>query len=192
MTKTIKKIHIYLGLLNLSIVLVFGLAGLKATFKLGGRGMPPETALRYEGYTVPASLADDQAVAEHVRAHLRIASVIHDVRRDADNNLAFAYYTHNGPRRVTVLEKEHRLRLAIHQSGMWSFFDNLHGTASRSAKDWRVQLWAWYNEFSIWSLIAMAISGVYLWFASRPGFLWARISFAAGAGAFVLLYFIAR
>jgi len=192
MAKLIKKIHIYLGLLNLSIVLVFGLAGLKATFKLGGRGMPPVTATRYEPFTVPPSLADDTAVAEHVRAQLRIAAVIHDVRRDPDNNLAFAYYTHNGPHYVTILEKENRLRLAIHQTGMWSFFDNLHATERRDMKDWRVQLWAWYNEFSIWSLIAMALTGVYLWLASRPGFLWAQISFAVGAGAFLLLYFVAR
>jgi len=55
-----------------------------------------------------------------------------------------------------------------------------------------VRLWAWYNRFAIWSLIAMAITGTYLWLASRPRYRVAQYSFAGGAGAFILLYALTR
>jgi len=43
------------------------------------------------------------------------------------------------------------------------------------------QMWRWYTELAIWSLILMALSGVYLWLASRPAYGWGQISFVAGA-----------
>lgn len=192
MTRWIKKIHMYLGLVNLSIVLVFGIAGLLATLRNQPGGLRPRTGLRFENYKIPESLTGDREVAEAVRARLNIPAVGMNVQRDKENNLRCAFYTHNGPYFVTAFEKESRLEIAVHRSGMGSFFDNLHATASRNAKDWRVQLWAVYNEISIWSLIAMAVSGVYLWLASRPGLRWAQVSFATGSLAFLALYFFSK
>lgn len=187
-----KEIHIYLGLLNLSIVVVFGIAGLKATLNRPGQHGPPPQEVRFENYTVPASVIDDKQLAEQIRRHIDMPAVIFDTRRDSQNNLVVAYYTHSGPRRVTVLEKENRLRIATQREDIWHFFDNLHGTANRHPADLRVKLWSYYNEFSVWSLIAMAMTGAYLWLASRPGLLWARISFAIGSGCFIVLYFLSR
>jgi len=38
----------------------------------------------------------------------------------------------------------------------------------------------------------MAISGTYLWLASRPGYRIAQYSFAGGAAIFILLYIVTR
>jgi hypothetical protein len=187
-----KKIHIYLGLLNLSIVLVFGIAGLKATLNRPGQHKPPEPTVRFEDFTVPASVIDDKELGERIRRKLNIAAVIFDTRRDPQNNLVVSYYTHSGPRRVTVLEKENRLRIATQREDIWHFFDNLHGTANRHPSDLRVRLWTYYNEFSVWSLIGMSATGVYLWLASRPGYRWAQMCFAAGSGCFLALYILSR
>ncbi|MEO7650632.1 MAG: hypothetical protein ABIZ80_09195, partial [Bryobacteraceae bacterium] len=58
--------------------------------------------------------------------------------------------------------------------------------------DWRIRAWTWYNEFSIWALIAMSVSGVYLWLATRPFFGPARWAFAIGTGIFAGLYIWSR
>jgi hypothetical protein len=187
----VKKAHIYIALLNLSIVLVFGIAGLKATLN-DGRHKPPEPEVRFENFTVPATIIDDGAVAEEIRRRLNIPAVSIDIRRDKENNLNVAYYTQSGPRRITLLEKENRLRIAKQQEDIWHFFDNLHGTANRHPSDWRVRLWTYYNEFSVWSLIAMALSGIYLWLCSRPGYLWAQVSFLAGTATVFVLYVVSR
>ena len=55
-----------------------------------------------------------------------------------------------------------------------------------------LKLWNYYTEFSIYSLLAMSMSGIYLWLASRPGLRWAQLSFAAGCGVFVVLYMVTR
>jgi hypothetical protein len=187
----VKKAHIYIALLNLSIVLVFGIAGLKATLN-DGKYKPPEPEVHFENFIVPAALIDDSAVAEEIRRRLSIPAVGIDIRRDEENNLNVAYYTHSGPRRITLLETENRLRIAKQQEDIWHYFDNLHGTANRHPSDWRVRLWTYYNEFSVWSLIAMAVSGVYLWLCSRPGYLWAQVSFLAGTAAVLVLYLFSR
>ncbi len=187
-----KKIHVYLGLLNLSIVLVFGIAGLKATLNRPGQHKPAEATVRFESFTIPASVIDDKELGEQIRRQLNIAAVVFDTRRDQQNNLVVSYYTHSGPRRVTVLEKEQRLRVATQREDIWRFFDNLHGTANRHPADLRVKLWSYYNEFSVWSLIGMALTGVYLWLASRPRYRWAQVFFAAGSGCFLALYLLSK
>ena len=64
--------------------------------------------------------------------------------------------------------------------------------AALADSDWRVRLWAFYNEVAIWALITMALSGLYLWLASRPKYRWAWVSFLTGSGAFAVLYVLTR
>ena len=46
---------------------------------------------------------------------------------------------------------------------VWDVLFRMHeSTLSHAAPDWRTQLWALYIEVSIWSLILMASSGIYL------------------------------
>ena len=197
MNSLVKKLHMYLGLLNCSILFVFGIAGLTATFRPAPENRrPPDSTARYESFTVPPGLTDKQAadrVYEHLSLPLTAPVPNFAMRRDRDNNLAFNFYTVNGIDRVTVLEKENRLRIDTTRNTIWQYFDGLHTTTLRVASpDWRLRLWGFYNELAIWSLIAMAVSGVYLWLSSRPRFRAAQYSFAAGSGAFVLLYLLTR
>jgi hypothetical protein len=115
------------------------------------------------------------------------------VHRDAQNHVGFTVYSGNGPRIVTLLESERQVRIEYRRNHIWHFFENIHGLTPREAMaDPRERLWSWYNEFAIWALIFMSVSGVWLWLASRPGYRWAQISFAGGAGAFLLLYALTR
>ncbi len=198
MNGLIKKLHMYTGLLNFSILLVFGVAGLLAGFQPAPekRTRPP-LATRYEPFAAPPGLTD-QEVADRVYQHLRppLGGPVPDfaLRRDAAQNLSFNFYTPNGFQRVVVLEKESRLLVETQPNDIWHFFSALHETMMRhtAGREWPVRLWGYYNEFAIWSLIGMAVSGVYLWLSSRPGYWPAVLSFAAGGGIFLLLYLLTR
>jgi hypothetical protein len=165
-----RKVHMYAGLLNLSILLIFGISGLWATFE-------PAPDRVYEFVKLPMSVSLPNPT----------------VRRDGDNNLALDFYGVNGVRRAIVLEKENRIRIETRRTPLASFINGLHTTTINSRMtDWRIRYWTYYNEFSIWSLIGMSISGVYLWLASRPRYRPARFVFTLGCGSFILLYAVTR
>ena len=115
------------------------------------------------------------------------------IRRNANNDLVLDFYTPNGLRRAVVLEKERHIRLETQRSTLAAYLNNLHATTLNArSPDWRVRWWTYYNEFSVWSLIGMSVSGVYLWLASRPRYRPARWTFVVGCGAFILLYAVTR
>jgi len=197
MNRWIKKLHMYFGLLNFSILLVFGIAGLTATFEAAPDSrVPPSASVRLENYTAPAGM-NDKEVADDVYRVLKppLANPVPKfaIRRDADNNLAFAFFTVNGQQRVTVLERENRLRIEDLRVSAWRYFDRLHSTTTNARSvDRRIQLWGYYNEFAIWSLLGMPLSGLYLWLSSRPGYRPAQLVFLAGTTFFVVLYVVTR
>ena len=197
MNRWIKKLHMYFGLLNFSILLVFGIAGLQATLALApDKRAPPEPKVRLEAYTPPSAL-DDKGVADDVYRVLKLPLTTplpkFAIRRDGDKNLTFGFYTVNGPHQVTVLEKEGRLRVETTTNTIWRYFNGLHTmTIQARAQDLRVRMWTWYNEFAVWSLIGMSLSGCYLWLSSRPRYRPAQLVFVAGSGGFVVLYWLTR
>jgi hypothetical protein len=195
MTRAIKRIHMYLGLVNCAILATYGIAGLAAA--LGPHPRPrPEAVIETRAYTVPPNLSDVEAAAaiqQFLGETLANPAPAYAVRRNREGNLAFDLYSVNGPVGVTVLEGERQLRLERRRNAFVYYLSNLHATTLASrAPDLRIRLWAWYNEFAIWSLIAMALSGLYLWLATRPRFGWAQLSFVAGGGVFLALYALMR
>ncbi len=197
MNRLIKQIHMYLGLLSWSIILVFGITGLWASLRPSPqRRAEPQPTVRYTGFAAAPNL-NDQQVASQVWATLRIPLTgpppAWSARRDAENNLTVGFYTQNGPTQVTVLEKEKRLRIESVRNNFWQFVDNLHSTTiARQATDWRVRLWSYSTELGIWTLILMGVSGAYLWLSSRPEHRPAQVLFVLGSGFFVVLYTLAR
>jgi hypothetical protein len=194
----IKKIHMYTGLLTFSIPFVFGIAGLTATFQASPEERQRHATERLLPFTAPPN-ATDSEVAAAVHAALRPPLTQPPpkfaLRRDAARNLAFSFYTPNGIIGVTVLEEERQLRIRALPNSTGGFLNALHETTIQNPmakRDLRIRLWTWYNEFAIWSLLAMALSGVYLWLSSRPRFRWAQLAFAGGCMAFLTLYAVTR
>ncbi len=194
MTDLIKKVHVYLGLISFSALIVYGLAGLVATFATEGEQIPAST--RFEAYEAPAGSSDREIVdAVYRKLAVPLAGPVpaFAIRRDGNNDLTFIMYTLNGPTRVTVLEKESRLRVEATRVGVGHYFVNLHTVASQTdVTDWRVRLWAIYNEIAIWSLCLMVLSGVYLGLVSRPRFRWGKYALGIGSVAFIALYVVNR
>ena len=189
----VKKLHMYIGLLNFSNLIVFGIAGLAATFQ-GESGMAAE-APRYESFMPPPASTDRQ-IADLLfdRFHFPLADPVGDwaIHRDAAGKLPLEFWSVNGITKVLYEPNQNRLRIQTSRNTLPSFLNGMHTVSELDQRDWRMRAWAWYNQVAIWSLLAMAISGVYLWLASRPGYRIAQYSFAGGAAIFILLYIVTR
>jgi len=85
------------------------------------------------------------------------------------------------------------LRVETRRNSIWRFFDNAHATTlQETTVDWAPNAWAWYIEISIWSLLLMALTGLWLGISSRWNYWWTKASFAAGTAAFFILYAVVR
>src|ERR1700722_16985765 len=177
----IKKVHTYAGLLTFVNLVVYGIVGLSATYLL--RSHPVEPVVSYQSFTVPPNLTDRQ-VAELVcsQLHLSLATPVNSfpIQHEAANNLLLDLRHANGEHKVTVLEKEGRMRVEAVRKSLWLYLDTLHETtAAFHSADWGMQLWADYNEFALWSLLAMIASGFAMFLASRTRNRLAQISLTA-------------
>lgn len=188
----VRTIHTYLGLLNFTNFMVYGIAGLIVT--LAPHDEKPRAAeVRFLSFTPPAA-ASDKAVADSVYALLRIplTGPVPEwaLQHDDQQHLLLNFYSLNGMTAVTVLPDQQRLRIEPHPSSLGRFLDGLHTVTPNegTTRDARLGLWAYYNAFAMWSLLAMALSGLYLWLSTRPRLTLALVASLTGALAFLLLY----
>jgi len=195
MTEWIKKLHIYAGLLSFTAFCVWGIAGIHGTILPDPRGrQPPAGAVRYVDFTAPGNLPDQQ-VADRIVETLKLpfTRTGKKPQRDEQHHLSMTYYTPNGRRRLVLLEEENKVRIEVIQTSIWGFLSNLHAaTLLHSQPAWPLKMWSLYNEFSIWSVLFLTLTGVYLWLATRPGLLWARYTLAASSGVLILYYVVVR
>jgi len=182
----------YLGLLNFSLLIVFGAAGLSATADVPELFSEP-SSVAFHLFTPPPN-ASDREVARFIAALIQPNHAGDPVvRRNDSNQLVTDFNSINGRVHATLFESEHRVEVRTFRNSIWRFIDNAHATTiSQRKRDSVVVAWAWYIEFSIWSLALMAISGVWLGIASRWNSGWTRAALAAGAAAFLVLYYLER
>jgi lipoprotein signal peptidase len=181
-----QRLHTYAGLMTFVNLMVFGLVGLAAT--LEPRPQQPTATVSNVPFAAGANLTDRQ-IAEQVCSllHLSLATPIQNavVQHDAANHLLLDFWHANGRHKVTVLESEHTLRIEVMRDSFWSYLGTLHATtAAFHSGDWRMQAWADYNEFAMWCLIAMLISGLALWLFAETRQRWASWSLALSCGIF--------
>ncbi len=193
----IKKVHTYLGLVNLTILLIFGIVGLSASFlKPPSERERAEPEVRNIDYVAPGDLSD-RALVDHAFEALDIPltqpAPDWSIHRDDQNYLGFRLPTPAKRHDIVVFENESRLQVTTTTLDIWDALFRMHElTLNHAAPDWRTQLWALYIEVSIWSLILMVASGILLWLTSRPKLRWAQLSFAAGIISFIALWAFSR
>lgn len=192
----IKRIHICLGLLNLVILFVFGVAGLTVFFRrLAGPLEPAVTSATAIPFRPPANSTDRQVAAAIVPVLRAEGCFPSPTPHDAAGNLHVICYSANGLASVTVFETESRLFVQHARNSVGEYLDNLHAALPRDSAPKRYlshRLWSYYVEFSVWSLTAMCLSGIYLWLATRPRHGIAWCAFAGGSAAFAILWFLGR
>jgi hypothetical protein len=174
----------YTGLVNFTALFVFGVTGLLATFASHPfQWRRPEPVIHYIPFDPPGGATDKQladAAYDLVKPPLA-GPPPPGAKRNRNHDVEMTFYTPNGNTRVTVLENEKRLAITTHGLNAFQYLSTLHEMTPRNpSPDIRMRLWAWYNEAAIWSLVAMTLSGVYLWLATRPSHRWAQASLAVG------------
>ena len=116
-----------------------------------------------------------------------------NVHRDPAHQLVADSYNPNGLIRATLIEQERRVQVQTYRNSIWRFIDNIHATTFNSGQPGTaLRIWGYYVEFSIWSLIGMTLSGIWLGLVTRWRFRWTIIAFAVGCGAFAIFYLIER
>ncbi len=189
-----RKVHIYAGLLNFTSVIVFGVAGLVVTldapdiFHNGG-----SSVVEIRSFSAP-DIAADKDVALAVEAALQPEnSAVPFTTRNADHQLVVNFYSVNGLKRVTVLEDRHQIRIETLRNSVWRFVDNLHATTiAERTSGWAIRAWAWYIEFSIWCLLAMVLTGLWMGLRARFPYRLGQAAFLVGLGAAAALFILVR
>ncbi len=176
MYRWMKTLHTYSGLLSYAAFTVWGIVGIWASFlpPIGER-RPGEPEVRSIEFQVDGS-ATDQEVADAmiVASGLPFIEPGRRPRRDPEGRLEVAYYTPNGSRRIVLLEDEGRIRVDRVPAGLGQFLNAMHmQTIRRHNPGWIVHVWGFYNEFSLWAVAFMTLSGAYMWLTTRPGLGWA-------------------
>ncbi len=196
LNRLIRKIHIYAGLLVFTQLIIYGIAGVAATFHSGGERPKEPHETRYVPFTVPASATDKQ-VADLVYRQMNfpLSRPMPDwfLRHTPDNHLLLDFYNINGIYRVVVLENEGRLRVEDIRNNSWLFLEDIHASTPADEDQPRLmRFWAWWNEIGMWTLLGFCASGAWLWFTARPRFVWAWMSLAGGAASLAILWAIFR
>jgi hypothetical protein len=163
MNRTVKRIHTYAGLLTLVNLVVFAVTGIAQALHWP-RLLPATT--EYADYQ-PVPGERDRDTADHLASllGLTLATPVQQaaIQHDAAGNLLLDFYHANGRHLVTVLPYQHRLSITITRNALPRYFDILHMTTGvfRSG-DWRMQMWAYYNEVALWCLLVLLGSAAWM------------------------------
>jgi hypothetical protein len=153
----IARIHTLAALATIVNLLVYAVAGI-APRTLAA----PEIS---EREFVSATGESDRDTAERVvrLLDLSLATPVHsfNISHDAAGRLVLDFYHANGRHKVTVLDG--RLHIEAARAPFAKYLSTLHvTTAAFHSGDARLQCWAWYNEFAMWTLVVVLITGGWL------------------------------
>lgn len=191
----IVKVHLYAGLITFSQVLVFAIAGITASLQSSLERPKLVRSTRYVTYRAMTN-ATDKEVARDVYESLRLplARPMPDwfLQHDTAGNLKLDFYTINGIHRVTVLEKECRLRIEEIRNDLALFLQDIHAATGDGDAPLLVKVWAWLNVIAMWSLFGFCASGIYLWLTAYRRWWWAAGTLAVSCSCLIALYWSLR
>ncbi len=177
-------------------LVVYGIAGLVATFQARLERPRVPLSTRYVPFTVPPSATDKQVAGLVYRTlNLPLTRPMPDwfLRHTPDHHLLLDFYNINGIYSVVVLEDEGRLRVENIRKSNWLFLGDIHAATPADKEAPRlIHAWALWNEAAMWTLIGFTASGAWLWLSSRPRFYWAWAALAGGTACLALLWRVFR
>jgi uncharacterized iron-regulated membrane protein len=196
MRNLILKLHIYAGLLTFTHLMIFGIAGVVASVQRAAERPKVPHTVRHETFRPPQAATDKQvadAVYQQLKLPLTRPMPLFAIKRNADNNLQLDFYNINGIYRVVVLEQDGMLSIDEIRNGWPIFLEDMHAITIGDPEAPRpVRIWAFYNEFAMWCLLAFVVSGGYLWLSAPERTWWAWGSLAAGMMCFAALWMAFR
>jgi len=185
LTALIRQLHIYTGLQALIAVVVFGLAGLGATWTHDPSYELPEARhwklpLEVGPDATPRQLGD--CVWKQLAVPLSTPPANWRLKPNAEGALEFKIGTLNTETEVRIARGAREAEISHRRLSWPELFVELHSARLRPAKDTflPIRLWSFYIELSVWSLWFFLASGLYLWLAVKPWRPLALWSFASG------------
>ncbi len=164
------RLHIYAGLLTLVNLLLYGVVGIAT---LWDRQHPAAPVVFERAFTVQPG-ESDRAIADRVvqLLGLSLATPVHAfaIGHDRAGRLVLDFYHVNGRHKVTF--RDGLLQVEQTRATLAGYLNTLHVTTGAfHSGDWRLQLWAWWNEFAMWCVALMALTGIWIWWQRRgtPG-----------------------
>ena len=125
-----------------------------------------EPVVRYLEYHAAGGETARQTAGRVVaRLGLTLATPIQSaaIQHAPSGELLLDFYHANGRHKVTVLQERNQLRIEITRNSPARYADILHETTGvfRSG-DWRMQLWAYENEFALWCFLTMLLPAAWM------------------------------
>lgn len=192
MRNVVIKLHIYAGLFTFTQLVLYGVAGLVATVQAGAERPKVAQAVEHVPFKAAAGSTDKQVADEVFRTlNMPLTRPMPGwfLRRTPENDLLLDFYNINGIYRVVVLERENRLRIEHIRNSLGLFLGDMHAITTGDEEAPRLlRLWAFYNEFAMWCLLAFCASGVYLWLFAQARSWWAWASLTIGTVAFAVVW----
>jgi hypothetical protein len=191
MRQWILRIHLYLGLLCSSYLILFGISSLNFNHPFAFTKPSTQTVSWERSVELPPPSGDTSEEANSVREALGLPgwTLPWETRRDAGGDLQFGMSRPGKHYTIRVLRHAGRVRVEEQRKGYWTVIRELHGLTkvpgSRLAA-----VWGWYTELCTWVVVFAAVSGVYLFTARRrerrAG--WVVLGLATGVSALFMLY----
>ncbi len=152
-----RTIHIYLSMLGLCVMLLFGITGFTAYHEdLFGAATSNQSTLTS---TVPVELLKkDTAIIEHLRSAYGITGAV-NTYSDAGDTISITYKRPGGEWQAQINKADGKLTLTTATFNAWAVLNDLH--RGRSAG----RAWGWVIDISAALIVLACITGVILWLA---------------------------
>ena len=191
MRQWVLKIHLYLGLLCSSYLILFGVSSLNFNHPLDFTKPDTRKVSWERSIELPPPSSDTSNEAESVRQALGLPgwTLPWETRREANGDLQFGLERPGKHYSVRVLRESGRVRVEEQRKGYWTVIRSLHGMM-RVPGSRLATAWGWYTELCTWVVVFAAASGVYLFTARkrerRVG--WSVLGLATAASVLFMLY----
>ncbi len=191
----VRKLHLYVGLLTFSSLLLLGASGMAAflhhTQNSNGNSVVRDRLMQFEA-DVGTS---DVAIANQVRREFELSLALKigkgDISHDGDGNLTATFSTINGSHKVTVFREQSQVRIVERRLGLAGFLVRAHSVLLRPSSpglDWRVLVLSIYMATTLMLLGILVPTGLAIWLLTRPRHKRARLVVAASSGLFIALW----
>lgn len=185
MLRLTRQLHIYAGLVSFAALALFGVVGLYASFEqdIGGEvetlktgfALPPDSAGREEMWAVA-----DEVVARFGFTH---TTPVRDwmIHHPEPGHYVVDFYSQSGEGKAEIdLDAgTAKVRKTTYSTGR--YLVEMHAVLPVHRPAPLVLLWSSYMQLTTVALTFLAVSGIYLWLATRPRHRWGRIAFAVGS-----------
>ena len=168
MRKWVLRIHLYLGLICSSYLVLFGVSSLNFNHPFRFTDPADKRATWERGVSLPPASSDNAAESDAVRDSLGLVgwTLPWETTRDAaTGDLRFGLARPGKHYTIQVIRADGRVRVEERREGYWPVVRGLHGLHGVPRAP-IATVWSWYTEVCTAFVLFAAASGIYL-FAAR-------------------------